>query len=462
MSFGFGVGDFIVVGNLVMKLCQDYTSAPEEGRSLANDLSLLHDCIAGLEEPFTRCDPDEREHLHSILQRVHPLLQEIGAITEKFSSLHESQPRVWDRLKFPRLQIQALQKRVHLQISTLHLFVSSLSNRSLARIEQVLEEIGRAHGGNASRVQGSDNPNHPEENLYDDEDNWNILLAGLQQRGIDRESAVQHRLNIQQHLVALSEVEMAESQLSDASEYTIIPDDAVSHIDPLHGQDIVFGPPNAEDIVSWICPGALLLQEGRHDAIRIVKRVILRHFTATKFKLFCRRCGFYGFQDEPIKTPISPLNTPLFFHPRGEDISSSSIEYYLEIHKHHHGRRDGIYYRALFFWKCHVSELQSSSPKYECVFCPAEKAFGIFYTRDSLLEHIREDHIQNPPSHELRKKFGVYIDHNPAVFESERERFIGRKFDILLPRARGRTDILKAEQAQREAQAEAKALRPRR
>lgn len=48
MSFGFSMSDCVTIDRLLMKLTKDYSSAPIEGRELAEDLKLLLDCIENL------------------------------------------------------------------------------------------------------------------------------------------------------------------------------------------------------------------------------------------------------------------------------------------------------------------------------------------------------------------------------------------------------------------------------
>ena len=49
MSFGFGVGDFLSVGQLVLRLYNACDGAPEEFQELRRDLSSIHIVMSGLE-----------------------------------------------------------------------------------------------------------------------------------------------------------------------------------------------------------------------------------------------------------------------------------------------------------------------------------------------------------------------------------------------------------------------------
>jgi hypothetical protein len=420
MSFGFGVGDFITIGRLLWKLREDYASAPSEGLQLADDLQVMEQCINSLEGSY---GPDESGRLHSILQPLLTVLREIEGVTERYSNLNASKSRVWDRITFPRVRIQALHKQMRLRIQAMTLFLSGQSNRSLVRIEEALGGITRAPGQQIP--------------------NFSSFLVDLDRQGIERKTAVQYKEPIEKYLIALSEVEEAESQLeAHENTKTIEPEDAVD-------QDIIVGPPTADHLISLTCPGAGLLRQGKQASIKQNKSLLLRHFGASKFEISCRYCRFHGFQDDPIKTKEGLINTPLFFWSRREAPKQLSMEYHLDIHKTNRKHHDGIFYRTIFFWKCHM---KASSPslhtdsRYECVFCPLEiGTFGVKYDRQGLLEHIRRSHVQTPPSPDLREKYNVWIDDRPALFEKDQKRIVARSFDILIPRAHGRTEKLRAE-----------------
>lgn len=424
-------GEVVTITRLLIKLQQDFSEAPEQGRALASDLVLLHNCIATLEGSIPRYKAADGSRLQFVLKPVLQLLGEIDEVSERYSNLNSGR-RIWDRLTFPKVKIQALQKQIHLRVSAINLFMHSLSNNSLIRIEEILEEIGNIPNRQFSNANG-----------------WENILVDLQRRGIDRESALQLQGPIEQHLEALSQVEEAESQL-EIYENTIVPEDALD-------QDIVVGPPTEAHLASLVCPGASAIQKGKTDAIRQNRSILLRHFGGSKYELICRHCQFHGFQDEPLKNKERPVNTPLFFCPRQEAPKPDSMEYYLDIHRANRPKRDGIWYRTIFFWKCHIKTqepLLHTSARYECVFCPPETAYGNNYSKDSLLEHIRRHHIQTPPSQELRIKYNVWVDNRQALFFKDQERLKALDFDIMLPRACGRTDRMRAEHAMRQAQAQ--------
>lgn len=436
MSFGFGVSDLLTVTRLLVKLYQDYASAPAELANLAADLQQLQGCVTQLRESSIQLSEKKKNDLQRAMQPVLELLREMEAISVRYSRPNKSESRQWFGKRFPARQVQTMRERLHLQLSILNLHLSNVSNRSIIRMEQTLEESGRPQlAGYSSH-----------------EENCSKTPAVLQQHEIDQASAIQRRSPIKYHLSSLTNVEISGSQLDNGSGVDLARGDT----DAVDLQ-LIAGPPTAMHLLSCICPGAINLQTGRQKAIKERKRILLRSLGAAKFELSCRRCEFHGFQDEPVATKICATNTPLFFCARKENLSPSSIRYYLNIHEENRMRRDGIYYRTIFFWKCHTPASRPTthdSGRYECPFCPPRKAYGNLYGRYALLEHIMEHHVQNPPSQQLRATFNVYIDDQPLLFYGEERRFMGCKFDIVIPRALSRAEIMRAEHQKCEALAE--------
>ena len=430
MSFGFSVGDFLTFGALALALSEAFASAPEEFRSLSADLDILHGLIGQFERdasdpesPLSQCSTEKRVHLESILQRIGRLLGDLSAIRERFQSLN-GQPRVLDRLRYPRAEIRLIKANLHLQISALKLFLASLTTAVVGRILDVLEDQNKLALAN-----------------------WATVLGLLAERGITEEAAEPHREQLEEHVQAIHEVAESERELSSlhsgtgesvASDPTSrFGSDGISGLDSEQDHGPAIGPPSAAHLVSRVCEGGLRLQEGRPGGIRQRKNWISSVFGATKYKVECRKCHFVGFQDEKLDDLINPTNTPLFFTHRRAPLTNSSIEYYLDIHTKHRGEVDGIYYRTMFFWKCHVpaaTETRHNEGQYECPFCPFDRAAGVYFNRLELLDHVLISHVQNQPPEDLRLKFNCWIEDSTALFEQQHANLRGRKFDLLLPR----------------------------
>jgi hypothetical protein len=197
MSFGFSVGDFVTVGTLAFELRRAYASAPEEYRSLSSDLDIFRGLVSQFERdvripmsPLNRCSPEQQLQLVLILGRANSILKELGIIRDNFQSF-QSHPRVWDRLRFPSAKVRALQANLHLQTSTMKLFLASLTTTVVARIMTIIED---------------------QERLY--QANWTTLLTLLAERGIAEEMAAPYRGQLEMHVQAIHEVAESERELS--------------------------------------------------------------------------------------------------------------------------------------------------------------------------------------------------------------------------------------------------------
>jgi hypothetical protein len=383
MSFGFSVGDFVTVGTLAFELRRAYASAPEEYRSLSSDLDIFRGLVSQFERdvripmsPLNRCSPEQQLQLVLILGRANSILKELGIIRDNFQSF-QSHPRVWDRLRFPSAKVRALQANLHLQTSTMKLFLASLTTTVVARIMTILED---------------------QERLY--QANWTTLLTVLAERGIAEEMAAPYRGQLEMHVQAIHEVAESERELSvqsnphtnpfrsENSEGSVIYGDSDSSVDDgpnayqnrNHGFTV--GPPTAQHLVSRVCEGALCLQGGRAGGIRQRKNNWLAGGSGDyRYKLECPGCSFVGFQHNRISDLIRPTNTPLFFVPRQNAFTATSLEYHLDARANHRQETDGIFYRTIFFWKCHVRatrETRHREGEYECPFCPLQIGAGVF------------------------------------------------------------------------------------
>lgn len=121
MSFGFGVGDFIAVGELSWKLYRSVyqvaRDAPPEIKSLHQELSNLSNIIKALHEDALQEDstlaqaPEERVELgRSLLKATEDNLQGLAKLVDKYlplgeprvdpKSRREAIKRLWTKVKY--------------------------------------------------------------------------------------------------------------------------------------------------------------------------------------------------------------------------------------------------------------------------------------------------------------------------------------------------------------------------
>jgi hypothetical protein len=449
-SFGFSVGDFITLGVLALELRRAYASAPIEYRSLAGDLEIFNGLVSQLENDvgiesssLRQCSPQQKQQLVAILQAAREVLESLRSIRDRFQRF-QTRPSVWDRLWFPSAEVRLLQARLHVQIFALKLFLGSLTTDILGRIMNVIEERGRS-----------------------DQANWTTFFTTLAERGIPEREVEPYREQLEEYVQAVNEVAESERALStqpnsqanatnpfqsEPMDNATLTGNTESILDgrppSIRRRPFSTGPPRAGLLRSRICEGALSLQNSRSPGIQQKKKGFFSDFPGrATYRLKCPNCWFVGYQDMALDSLIEPTNTPLYFSPRQTPLKSTSPEYHLDIHMQNRDKIDGLFYRTIFFWKCHVKALIQTSHnngQYECPFCSSEAAWGIFHNRADLLEHILTSHVQNQPSSELRQKFKCWIANSPALYEHEHQNTIGRDYDILLPRPYTRAEAYQA------------------
>ncbi|EHK39556.1 hypothetical protein TRIATDRAFT_313596 [Trichoderma atroviride IMI 206040] len=158
MSFGFGIGDLIAVGELCWKLySQVYKvsrDAPEELRGLNQELGNFHNTIQLLLEELKDNDlllfnsGDVRiDTVHRVVSHSEETLKKMQQLSERYAELQTSSTAqekrrmlriYWDRLKYTRElhNINDLRSKIMLHNSQLTLILQGAQNSSLERIEK--------------------------------------------------------------------------------------------------------------------------------------------------------------------------------------------------------------------------------------------------------------------------------------------------------------------------------------
>lgn len=115
MSYGFGIGDFLAVGNLAYVLYNDLIKvargAPEEFRLLVHELTTLHTMMRSFDEEFknkdsvlARAGQDRHKLIGEILARINTTLKALNVCFEKHRNLGSTArkgiKRSWDKIKW--------------------------------------------------------------------------------------------------------------------------------------------------------------------------------------------------------------------------------------------------------------------------------------------------------------------------------------------------------------------------
>lgn len=113
MAFGFAVGDFIAVGNLVWTLYRDCYAvargAPQEFQQLLGEISTLSNSLKMLQEEVTnpdsilvRAGEDRVRMVNEMVSRINITLKELQKVAKKYKVLRDGskRKRIWEKFKW--------------------------------------------------------------------------------------------------------------------------------------------------------------------------------------------------------------------------------------------------------------------------------------------------------------------------------------------------------------------------
>jgi hypothetical protein len=206
MSFGYSVGDFIAIGQLIWSVYKACKGAPGEFQELSRELSTLYTILHELEDDaktptslLNRHGPGRKLELDTLIGNLSTTLKQVEDIVKRYHSLGRDQKKTWDRVKFATKDMVDLRSKLQFHINGINLFIGSLSAGSLARIELVLDELDR------DVKAGRKEPSIVSAYEDNDEISWDELERELVGGSITREDVKQYKEEIRDCLTRLME-----------------------------------------------------------------------------------------------------------------------------------------------------------------------------------------------------------------------------------------------------------------
>ena len=155
MSFGFSVGDAVLLGQLAWKTVQNSRKACGEHDELTREVSSLHAVIRRLEKEaarpesiLNRPDGHSKEELSAIVAGCEEVLKVLNRVLKKYNTLSErerSAKRLWQKVRFGNgelADVRDLRAKLAYCTSALSLFVNTISIGSIGKVEQQMETAG--------------------------------------------------------------------------------------------------------------------------------------------------------------------------------------------------------------------------------------------------------------------------------------------------------------------------------
>ena len=131
MSFGYGVGDCIVVGKLAWKVYEDFRQAPEIFHNLHLEVLALHTVLEKVKQTLNNAilPPEFQSDLKIIINCCDSVLQSLNELAVKYKKVGEKTRSPFDRIRLSNEDIAGSRQRLIASITMLTMFIMLVDRR---------------------------------------------------------------------------------------------------------------------------------------------------------------------------------------------------------------------------------------------------------------------------------------------------------------------------------------------
>ena len=236
MSFGYSIGDFVLVTQLAYSVVKNARKACGAHSALAREVNSLHVVLVRLESEVSKPESilsvtagsedidgrvEKRKELSGLVRDCERVLKILASILKKFNALPDDQRSVkqlWQKIRFGNGEMQDLAKIrselvTHTQAITL--FLNLLGLGSQGKVERYMEthgaelrEIKTSLNWVTAKLQVKDAYTHGERSILsshvgDDKEVWKMFRRELIQDGISSRMLRKHKQTIKKYVVEL-------------------------------------------------------------------------------------------------------------------------------------------------------------------------------------------------------------------------------------------------------------------
>ncbi|MCJ1377263.1 hypothetical protein MMC17_000355 [Xylographa soralifera] len=152
-SFGFGVGDLVLLSQIAWSVVQNARAACGEYDVLADEASAIHVVLTRLQKEASNPEslismPDNAEEFLEIVIRCKKVLRVLDRILKKYNAMPEDDKKLqklWKRMKFGNGEMQdlgQLRSKLTYYTAVVTLFLNRIAVGSLGKIEQQMNTAG--------------------------------------------------------------------------------------------------------------------------------------------------------------------------------------------------------------------------------------------------------------------------------------------------------------------------------
>ncbi len=148
MSFGFGIGDFLALLELVNRVRKDFIGAPDAFKAISDDVRAFSIVLQDAEVNSSQLSDIQLQRLNSVFQGCKSLLEELDATLQRYSEIsgtnkRDIAKRLWKRLKWEPDEIRDLRSRITAQVSVLNSFNHQATGNNITKLIRYQEDTKR-------------------------------------------------------------------------------------------------------------------------------------------------------------------------------------------------------------------------------------------------------------------------------------------------------------------------------
>ncbi|KAI9776082.1 MAG: hypothetical protein M1839_000595 [Geoglossum umbratile] len=181
MSFGYSVGDIVLLGQLAWRAYRSCKDTPESFKNISHEVLSLHALLKEIEENLSAqtLSSTRQARLKTIGDGCRNVLEELQSLVDKYESLGTQSKRTWDRMKWGSTDIVELRSRLTSNTLLLTAFISTTQVVVEKKLDKFLQEFQDGkHEGSVATTQTVESLS------TDEKQTWRTIRKELEDIGI--------------------------------------------------------------------------------------------------------------------------------------------------------------------------------------------------------------------------------------------------------------------------------------
>lgn len=150
MSFGFSVGDFIVLLELANRVRKQFIDAPHQFTAISDECrslsSVLFEADVVLSTPGASAQQSNQaktiiESCRALLEEISSSVESLAGVTEQDGSATSKAKRMWQRLKWDAKTIEGFRSRISSNVPMLNGIISQQTQQNILVVRGGVDKL---------------------------------------------------------------------------------------------------------------------------------------------------------------------------------------------------------------------------------------------------------------------------------------------------------------------------------